>query len=64
MGRPDESILLDIKGYKFKKANREKGNIHVISPNGANFVFDPSVFQELLNEIGADPNLAKSFGVK
>ena len=61
MGRPDDSIICSIKGYKFKKAKYSNGDIHVISPNGINFTFDAEVMKEFVDKITTDTELANKF---
>lgn len=63
MGRPDITVLKDIKGYKFKKA-RNEGEVFVTSPGGVNFGFDVEVFRELIKQVDTDPKLREKFGLK
>lgn len=62
MGRPDETVLLDIEGYKFKKA-RKKGDAFVMSPGGVNFSFDLEVMKKFINTVEKDAKLRKELGL-
>lgn len=62
MGRPDEQVVLDIRGYKFKEARR-KGEVFVTSPGGVNFSFKVDVFEELINTINKDEKTRKDLGL-